>query len=183
MIPTYLIVGNFLSLCCAICIAISVVKKDKTNLIWWQIWDSVFGLLASLVLRSYSSASTSILCITRNILACKYGLTKFMTLLLIVIGVSIGLYVNNRGIFGLFPIAAFTGYTISMYWAKNDQQMRYSLIVNLSLWLIHDFYIQAYPSALMDVTLCVWTFYQAMRRVKRKRHMKKNTKSSYFTGE
>ena len=160
----------------------SVVKKDKQNLIWWQIWDSIFGLLASLVLFSYSSFTTGLLCASRNVLAYNRGLTKAITILLILVCVVVGLYANNRGIYGLFPIVAFSGYTWSMYWAKNDQQMRYSLIVNLSLWLIHDFYIQAYPSAFMDVALCVWSFYQAMRRVKRKRQMKKNTKLSYLTG-
>ena len=182
MIPHYLIVGNILSFCCALCIAISVVKRDKRNLIWWQIWDSLFGLMASLVLFSYSSFTTGILCASRNVLAYSRGLTKITTFVLVLMCVSVGLYANNRGFYGLLPILAFTGYTISMYLAKNDQQMRYALIVNLSLWLVHDFYIQAYPSAFTDVTLCVWSFYQAMRRVQRKRRMKKNTKLSYLTG-
>jgi len=175
MIPYYLIVGNLLSLCCAICIAVSVMEKNKQNLIWWQIWDSIFGLLASLVLFSYSSFTTGLLCVTRNLLAYNKGLTKFLTVFLIIICVGMGLYANNRGIFGLCPIIAFSGYTLSMYLAKNDQQMRYSLIINLSIWMIHDFYIQAYPSAFMDITISVWTFYQAMRRVRRKRRLKKIT--------
>lgn len=182
MIPHYLIIGNILSFCCAACLAVSVVKKDKRNLIWWQIWDSIFGLLASLVLFSYSSFTTGVLCATRNVVAYSKGLTRLTTILFIIICIITGLYANNRGIWGLFPIAAFTGYTISMYWAKNDQQMRYSLIVNLSLWLIHDFYIQAYPSAIMDIVLCFWTAYQAMLRLKRKHRMKRNTKLSYLTG-
>ena len=175
MIPTHLIIGNILSFLCACCLAVSVVKKNKANLIWWQIWDSIFGLLACLVLRSYSSFTTSILCVTRNTLAYNKGLTKNITIILILLCLVIGLYANNRGFFGLFPMAAFTGYTISMYWSKNDQQMRYALIINLSLWLVHDFYIQAYPSAFMDVALCVWTFYQAMQRIKRKRRIKRAT--------
>ena len=173
MIPHYLLIGNILSFCCATCIAISVVKKNKRNLIWWQIWDSIFGLLASLVLFSYSSFTTGILCAIRNFLAYNKGLTKFITFVLVFICVTVGLYANNRGIFGLFPIIAFSGYTLTMYWAKNDQQMRYSLIINLSIWMIHDFYIQAYPSAIMDIALSIWTFYQAMRRVHRKRRFKK----------
>ena len=173
MIPHYLLIGNILSFCCAMCIAISVIKKNKRNLIWWQIWDSIFGLLASFVLFSYSSFTTEILCLLRNSLAYNKKLTKLITLALVIACVIIGLYANNRGIFGLFPIIGFSGYTLSMYWAKNDQQMRYSLIINLSIWLLHDFYIQAYPSATMDVSLCIWTFYQAMRRVQRKKRFKK----------
>ena len=168
MIPHYLLIGNILSFCCATCIAISVVKKNKQNLIWWQIWDSIFGLLASLVLFSYSSFTTDLLCLTRNCLAYNKKLTKSITLTLVFICIIIGLYANNRGFFGVLPIIAFSGYTLIMYLAKNEQQMRYSLIVNLSLWMIHDFYIQAYPSATMDIVLCIWTFYQAMRCIQQK---------------
>ena len=175
MIPHYLLIGNILSFCCATCIAISVVKRNKQNLIWWQIWDSTFGLLASLVLFSYSSFTTGILCVIRNFLAYNKGLTKLITLVLVSICIVVGLYANNRGFFGILPLIAFTGYTITMYWAKNDQQMRYSLIINLSIWMIHDFYIQAYPSAIMDIILCIWTFYQAMRRIQRKKRFKKFT--------
>ena len=168
MIPTYLIIGNLLSFCCALCIAISVVKKDKRNLIWWQIWDSIFGLLASFVLASYSSFTTGLLCTTRNVLAYKKKLTKGITILLVLCCICIGLYANNRGFFGLLPLVAFTTYTLAIYYTKNDQQMRYALIINLLTWFIHDFYIQAYPSAVMDVTLSCWSFYQAIRRIHRK---------------
>lgn len=173
MIPYYLLIGNTLSFCCAICIAISVVKRNKENLIWWQIWDSTFGFLASFVLFSYSSFTTGILCVIRNIFAYNKKLTKKIALILVIICIAIGLYTNNRGIFGLLPLIAFTGYTLSMYWAQNDQQMRYALIINLSVWMVHDFYIQAYPSAIMDIILSIWTFYQAMRRIHRKKRFKK----------
>ena len=173
MIPHYLIIGNMLSFCCAVCIAVSVMKKSKENLIWWQIWDSLFGLLASLVLFSCSSFTTGLFCVTRNLLAYSKGLTKFSTFFLITICISIGLYVNNRGVFGLFPLMAFIFYTLSMYLAKNDQQMRYAVTINLILWFVHDFYIQAYPSAFMDITLSIWSFYQAMRRMNRKHRLKK----------
>jgi len=182
MIPHYLIIGNILSFCCAFCLGVSVMKKDKKNLILWQIWDSMFGLLASLVLFSYSSFTTGILCFTRNMVAYRKGLTRNITILFIAACTLVGLYANNRGVWGLFPIAAFATYTVAMYLTKNDQQMRYAVILNLSLWFCHDFYIQAYPSAFMDITLAWWSFYQAMRRIKRKRRMKKNTKLSYLSG-
>ena len=173
MIPHYLLIGNMLSFGCAICVAISIIKKNKQNLIWWQIWSSILSVFSSLVLFSYSSFTTGILCVVRNWLAYHKQLTKFITLILVLTCISVGLYANNRGIFGLLPIIASSGYTLAMYWAKNDQQMRYSLIINMSLWMIHDFYIQAYPSAIMDIALSIWTFYQAMRRVQRKKRFKK----------
>ena len=156
-----LVIGNILSLCCALCIAISVVKKNKENLIWWQIWDSMFELGASLVLMSYAGFITGFLCTTRNALASHKKLNKPISLVLVAICIIVGIYANNRGIFGLLPISAFTFYTIAMYMAKDEQQMRYALVINLSLWVVHDFYIQSYPAAFMDVALSGWSLYQA----------------------
>jgi len=169
MLSVNLIVGNIFSLCCALCIAISVIKRNKKNLIWWQIWDSTFEMLASLVLLSYAGFITGFLCVARNVFAYKTGLTKFSTLFLVIACATIGLYTNNRGIYGVLPVSAFVFYTLAMYMSSNEQQMRYALIVNLMLWFVHDFYIQSYPAAFMDVALSVWSFYQAMRHIQRKR--------------
>ncbi len=173
MTLTALLIGNFFSLCTAICIAISVVKRNKIRLIWWQIWDTFFCILASLVLLSYSSFTTSILCMARNVAAYKKKLTGALAIALMLICVCIGLYANNRGVFGLFPILAFVEYTTAMYWTKNDQQMRYAVVINLSLWFIHDLYIQAYPSALTDVLLSLWTVIQIFRHIKRGKRMRR----------
>ena len=48
-------------------------------------------------------------------------------------------------------------YTIFLYATRNEQQIRFGLILNLMLWFVHDFYVGAYPSALMDVSLSAWT--------------------------
>ncbi|MBP5161004.1 MAG: YgjV family protein [Alphaproteobacteria bacterium] len=174
MLSVNLIVGNIFSFCCAVCIAISVIKRNKKNLIWWQIWDSTFEMLTSLVLLSYAGCITGALCTFRNIFAYKKGLTKFITWALVAACLVVGLSLNNRGIFGIMPIAAFTFYTLAMYWTKDEQQMRYAVVGNLLLWFIHDFYIQSYPSAIMDLVLSAWSFYQAMRHIQRKRQTRKS---------
>ena len=57
-----------------------------------------------------------------------------------------------------------------MYITKNEQQMRWALILNQILWLIHDAYIQAYPAALTDVIISVWTLIQAIKYIKRQKN-------------
>lgn len=42
-----------------------------------------------------------------------------------------------------FPIVVSSSYTVFMYISRNDQQMRYALISNLLLWLVHDIYVEA----------------------------------------
>ncbi len=157
---TYLIIGNTFSLLSALCIAISVIKKSKTDLIWWQIFDVIFCMLSNMALYTYAALTTNAVSLIRNILAYKNKLTKNITWILLILCIVAGLWANNRGIIGLFPIIASASYTIFMYTTKNEQQMRWALVSNLILWFVHDAYVQAYPSALTDLILSGWTFTQ-----------------------
>ena len=158
--PLYLIIGNIFSLLSAICIAVSVIKKNKSDLIWWQIIDVIFCILSNIALYTYAALTTNTVSLIRNILAYKNKLNKKLTFILVVLCIIAGLWANNRGIIGLFPIIASASYTILMYTTRNEQQMRYALVSNLVLWFIHDFYVQAYPSAIMDMVLSLWTVLQ-----------------------
>lgn len=165
---TYLLIGNFFSLLSAICIAVSATKKSKADFMWWQIGDTFFGIFANIALFTYSALVISIICLIRNILSYCGKLTKNITLILLILSVIIGLYANNRGIIGWFPVVASASYTVFIYTTKNEQQMRYALIFNMLLWLVHNAYVQAYPSAIANVLLCIWTAWQAILYQNRK---------------
>lgn len=164
--PTYLILGNIFSLLSAICIAISVLKKDKNNLILWQVIDVIFCILSNIALYTYSALTTNSIALIRNLLAYKNKLTKKITWTLFILCIVVGLWANNRGLIGLFPIAASASYTVFMFTTKDEQQMRWALVANLILWFVHDIYVQAYPSALTDVVLCIWTGMQIFKNRK-----------------
>lgn len=157
---TNLLIGNIFSFLSAVCIAVSVIKKSKNDLIWWQIIDVIFCILSNIALYTYAAMTTNSVALIRNILAYKNKLTKNLTWILCVLCVVVGLWANNRGIIGLFPIIASASYTIFMFITKNEQQMRWALVSNLILWLVHDIYVQAYPSAVTDLILSIWTAVQ-----------------------
>ena len=164
--PTYLILGNIFSLLSAVCIAVSVIKKNKNDLILWQVIDVIFCILSNIALYTYAALTTNSIALIRNILAYKSKLTKPLTLVLSVLCVIVGLWANNRGIIGLFPIIASASYTVLMFITKDEQQMRWALISNLMLWLVHDAYVQAYPSAVTDLVLSIWTAIQIYKHKK-----------------
>lgn len=157
---TYLIVGNIFSLLSAICIAISVAQKSKKKFMFWQIGDTIFGTGANIALYAYAALVISTICLIRNILSYQGKLTKNITVILTVLGVIIGAWANNLGIIGWFPIVASASYTIFIYTTKNEQQMRYASILNMALWFVHCAYVQAYPSAIANIVLLGWTFWQ-----------------------
>lgn len=167
----YFWLGNLFSLAAVICIGISVVKKDKTSLIKWQIVDVIFCILSNIALFSYSALTTNSVALIRNVLAYKNKLSVQVTYVLFFLCIVVGIYANNLGIIGWFPIAASSSYTIFMKICRTDQQMRYAVISNLALWFVHDIYIQAYPSAAADVILCLWSAVQVVRNMKKKEEL------------
>ena len=161
--PTYLLVGNSFSLLAAFCIVISVVKKSKKDLILWQLWSIILSTFSCVALYAYAAAITCIMDLIRNALAYKDKLSFKITIVLVILCIILGLWINNLGIIGLVAIVASSSYTIFMYTTKNEQQMRWAFIFNQSLWLIHDVYIQAYPAAMTDLALASWTLFQVYR--------------------
>lgn len=163
---TYLIVGNIFSLLSVLCLAVSVIKKNKNDLILWQLWSIVFSIFACFALKAFAALITCITDLIRNALAYKNKLTFRLTILLIALSIVIGLMINNLGWIGLLAILASASYTLFMYTTKNDQQMRWALLLNQSLWFIHNLYVQAYPSAISELILSIWTLIQIYRNRK-----------------
>ena len=163
---TALIIGNIFSLLSSLCLAISVIKKSKRDLIWWQILNIVLSLVTDVVLLAYSAVTLTLVALFRNILEYKNKLTVKWTFVLSLLGALIGLYVNNKGIYGWLAIIATVSYTICMYTTKNEQQMRYALVLNLILWGIHYAYVQAYPTVITKIILTIWTVIQIVRHKK-----------------
>jgi len=154
---TYFILGNVFSLIAAICLAVSVFRKTTTKLLLWQVAEVVFCILSNVALMTFSALTTNFIALVRDLLAYKNKLTRKITWILLCLCIVFGLIANNRGWVGLFPMMASMVYTIFLYATRNEQQIRFGLILNLMLWFVHDFYVGAYPSAFMDVFLSAWT--------------------------
>ncbi|MBO4293888.1 MAG: YgjV family protein [Alphaproteobacteria bacterium] len=164
--PTYLILGNIFSFCAVVCIAISATQKNKKDFMYWQIGDTIFGIFATISLSAYAALIINSVDLIRNICSYKNILTKRLTFIILILGVIFGLYANNLAIIGILPIVASAGYTICVYLTKNDQQMRWALVVTTFLWFIHNFYIQSYPSAASNFFLSFWTLFQIFKNRK-----------------
>lgn len=165
--PTYLILGNIFSFLASFCTAISVVKKNKTDFMYWQVGNTLFAILTNAMLFSYTGITTNAVSLVRNVLAYKNKLSFVITLLICTISISLGLIFNNRGLIGILPVFSSAGYTLCIYLTKNEQQLRYALIVDLSLWAMYYLYIKGYPSAITYIILNIWTLIQIFRNHKR----------------
>ena len=161
-----LIIGNIFSFLASLCTAISVVKKSKTDFMHWQVGNTVFAILTNATLLSYSGVTTNAVSFIRNVLAYKNKLSLIGTFIILIISISLGVMFNNRGLIGILPVFSSAGYTMCIYLTKNEQQLRYALIVDLSIWATYYFYIQAYPSAITYTLLNIWTLIQIVKNRK-----------------
>lgn len=169
-----LILGNIFSFLSSGCSAISAIKKNKNDLIYWQIIDNFLFGISCIFLNAYAALMTSLIALLRNTLAYKNKLDLKWTILLTSLCIIIGFIVNNTGIFGILAIVASAGYTVLMYTSKTAQQMRYAMVFNLSLWFIHNCYIQAYPSAISSLLLALWALIQTFKNHETKLKKTKN---------
>ena len=162
----YFILGNIFSFIAAVCLAVSVFKKTTNSLLLWQIIEIVFCILSNIALVTYSALTTNSIALIRDMLAYKNKLGQTATFILLVLCIIFGLMANNRGFVGFFPMMASLVYTLFLYATRNEQQIRFALIINLMLWFVHDFYVGAYPSAVMDVGLSAWTLFNILKNMK-----------------
>ena len=158
-----LIIGNIFAFLSVIFAFISVIKKKKTDLIGWQIANIAFCIFSNIALFAYAALSTNFIALIRNMLAYRKKLTAMATLMLSVACVVVGLYINNLGLIGWWAILASTSYTVLMYVAKSAQQMRYAVIFSSILWVVHDFYVQSYPTVISGCFLIAWTIIQILK--------------------
>jgi len=165
---TGFILGNIFSMAAAVCLAVAVFRKSTKDLLAWQVVEVVFCILSNIALVTYSALTTNSIALVRDVIAYKGKLGKTATWILLTLCITAGLIANNRGFIGLFPIAASAVYTIFLHLTRHEQQIRFALIVNLMLWFVHDFYVGAYPSALMDMVLSIWTLFAVVKNYRYK---------------
>ena len=158
-----LILGNVFATLGAICVVISVTKKNKNDLIWWQVVNVFFCILSSWVFAAYAALITNCFSMIRNVMACKNKLSQNATIILSASCLITGIYMNNLGVIGMLAILASVSYTIFMYITKNDQQMRYAVVFNSILWLIHDYCIKSYSTVLTGFVFIFWTLIQIIK--------------------
>lgn len=154
---TTIIFGEILSALSALCLAYSTFSKTKKNMVLWQAGNAAFYLVSNIFLGGYSAVAVNALTILRNLLASKERLHKWMTGLICLAMIIIGVAFNNRGYLGILPITASVSYTILMYIVKDIQAMRLAVISNMAQWMIFDGLIGAYPSFIMDIVIIVLT--------------------------
>jgi len=149
------LIANIFSFIWAILLWISTFSKKRNKMLSIQTWDCIFNSLACLFSWSYAGFTTNIISGIRNILNIKDKMTKWLLIFITVLILFIWIISNQSGIIGLLPPIASVQYTLWSSTTKSAQRTRIWLIINITMWLIHDTFMKIYPSAVMDIIIII----------------------------
>lgn len=158
-----IVVANLLSFIGSFLLAYSTFSKSKRNMLIIQVGDCMFNSLGCLFAGSLSGFTTNFISGIRNVVNAKEKNNKYINFLFVVAIIVLGIVANTRGIIGLLPVIASIEYTIWSYLCKTAQGLRFGLVVNLILWLIHDCYVLLFTSTTLDVVLICITLYNIIK--------------------
>ena len=132
-----LIIGNLCSIAAMITDSISSAQKTTQGVLGVQcISQAIYGL-SSFLLKGYSAVVQSAVSIVRNLLAMQKKQFKWMEYVLIAAGVVLGLYFNNRGLFGWLPVLANFEYSVAIFKFKdNEHALKIAFAFNIIMFMI-----------------------------------------------
>ena len=82
----------------------------------------------------------------------------------------IGLYVNNRGFIGLLPISATIILTVCTYYAKQLFAIKAALLLNITLWMIHDIAVYDFASVIFGFATAIVCIISMIKAKKQASH-------------
>ena len=159
-----ILLGNILSLCAMISDSFSGTRKKHSEIMAVQILSQFFYGASTIALKGYSGTAQNIVAIFRNYAAMKNVKSKVIEWTLILLGVVLGAWFNNRGLFGWLPIIANLEYSIAVFKLKdNVKALKISLIINLLMFFVFQIGIYNYVGALSCTVIAATTTISLIR--------------------
>lgn len=126
-----IIIGNILSIIAIGFTYMNGQKKEKRDMLMYDIGAAGCFTLADLVLKGYSGVVQNLVGVFRNIVAIFMPKDKYIGWILVACGVIFGVWFNNHGFIGLLPVATSFWYSINVV-DKNasGRKLKMALILN-----------------------------------------------------
>ena len=150
-----IIIGNIISFIAALFMILSCMVNNRSRVFMFQFINALLLAVASIFFVSYAGVASLILSAIRNLIVSKDRFTKNIMIIFMILSFVIGIIVNNRGLIGFLPILATLQYTFCSYYIKDVQGTRYSIWINLFMWVIYSFSILDFSTGISDFTTLV----------------------------
>ena len=170
MLMKNIIIGNILAIVANILLAVSCCANSPKKVYGIQIIENIVLAVADAFLGSFSGISTLLICSVRNFLLVKEKFNKKCMVITSLAVLFVGLYVNNRGFIGLLPISATIILTVCTYYAKQLFAIKAALLLNITLWMIHDIAVYDFASVIFGFATAIVCIISMIKAKKQASH-------------
>lgn len=144
------LLGNLFSLAGSLMMVSIGFLKKRENVLGAQCFQFSLMGIGNLILGGMTGALSNFIGLIRNLICYKAGITVPLKIFFILLQSGLSLYVNNKGLIGLLPVAAAVIFTWFMD-IKSDMGMKILLISTQCMWIIYDFTVLNYVAVVFDI--------------------------------
>lgn len=148
-----ILIGNLISFIAACFMMSSCLSKDRTKVFHLQFIQCVLLSIASWFFSSYSGIVANVISGIRNLIVSKDKFTKKMVFIFLLLSVIFGTLFNNRGVIGCLPMIANIQFALCCYLFPTVLATKYSIWVNVLIWIVYSFYVSDYATAISDTII------------------------------
>lgn len=149
-----IIIGNFIAVIASLLMVYTGFIKNKKKILYIQTIEISLFVISNVILGGITGAINNAITCIRNILCYKNKLGLKEKILIIILASILTIFFNNIGIIGLLPLIALILYTSFMN-IQDIIKFKILLIINSTIWLIYDIYVNLYTSAIFDLATII----------------------------
>ena len=133
----FIIIGNICFLLAMLADSFSSSRKTAKGVLISQSVGQAIYCAGSIFLKGYSASVQNAVSVVRNMAALGKKQRKWVEYALIVLGVVLGIYFNNRGIAGWLPVIANLEYSIAVFRFKdNERALKISFVICVVMFAV-----------------------------------------------
>ena len=163
------IIGNLCTLVAMGFNALSTTRKTTKGVLMTQNAAQAVYAASAIVLGGYSAAVQNVVSIVRNFVATLKNSNKYVEWTLVILGVVLGIWVNNLGWIGLLPVVGTLQYTLAIFRFKDDERkVKISFLISSVSFVVFNFAIQNYVGVAADSFVSITTMIMLLKKSNKK---------------
>ncbi|MBR4422174.1 MAG: YgjV family protein [Erysipelotrichaceae bacterium] len=168
------LLANILTIIGETALFIASTRKNKKDILIFQIVCMFLTSIASYLLKGYSGIVMGVLGIIRNILSIKNIGSRMLSYIFIGSAIVFGCYFNNNGFLGYLAILANVSQSLFILNRKaTTRQIRLACAFSSMCWCIYNFAIKGYAGAAFNITNASSYLYNAIRQPEKEKKEEK----------
>ncbi len=165
-----LIIGNLCSLIGMLTDSVSSTRKRARDVLLLQSLSQLVYGIGALALKGYSAVVQSVVSILRNFFAMGKKSTAVVEWGLVALGVILGLWFNNRGIFGLLPVIANFEYSVAVFRLKdNEWALKIAFAISVVLYAVFNVILLNIVGAISNAVIFIVTLICILKEAKNRK--------------